>query len=59
MIPGAIEHDRVESQWKSWSISCDVHVRTVFVAVLVPDDVQGRIQRCVVKYDMVLSRYRR
>ena len=51
MIPGAIEHDRVESQWKSWSIGCDVHLRTVFVAVLVPDYVQGQIQRFVVKYD--------
>lgn len=51
MIPGMIEEDLVDSQWKPWSIGCDVHLRTVFVAVLVPDYVQGQIQRFVVKYE--------
>lgn len=51
MIPGMIEEDVVDSRWKTWSIGCDVHLRTVFVAVLIPDYVQGKIQRFVVKYD--------
>ncbi len=50
MIPGAIEEQLVDSQWKTWSIGCDVHLKTVFVAVLVPDYAQGLIQRFVVKY---------
>lgn len=52
MIPGAIEEDMVDSRWKTWSIGCDVHVKTVFAAVLIPDDNIGKIQRFVVKYDM-------
>ena len=32
MIPGAIEEDMVESQWKTWSIGCDVHLKTVCVS---------------------------
>lgn len=51
MIPGMIEEDVVDSRWKTWSIGCDVHLRTVFVAVLIPDYVHGKIQRFVVKYD--------
>ena len=51
MVPGVIEEALVDSQWKPWSIGCDVHLRTVFVAVLVPDYVQGQIQRFVVKYE--------
>lgn len=50
MIPGMIEEDVVDSHWKSWSIGCDVHLKTVFVAVLVPNYVKGEIQRFVVKY---------
>jgi transposase len=50
MIPGHIEQTQVDSQWKTWSIGCDVHLRTVFVAVLIPDYAQGRIDRFVVKY---------
>jgi hypothetical protein len=52
MLPGAIEEDMVDSRWKPWSIGCDVHLKTVFAAVLVPDDTIGKIQRFVVKYDM-------
>jgi hypothetical protein len=51
MIPGTIEEDVVDSQWKTWSIGCDVHLKTVFVAVLVPDYVRGQIERFVVKYE--------
>ncbi len=51
MIPGRIEQDQMDSQWKTWSIGCDVHLKTVFVAVLVPDYAQGQIQRFSVKYD--------
>lgn len=51
MIPGTIEEDSVDSRWKTWSIGCDVHLKTVFVAVLVPDYVKGKIQRFVVKYE--------
>lgn len=51
MVPGAIEEDRVDSRWKSWSIGCDVHLKTVFVAVLIPDYSEGTIQRSVVKYE--------
>jgi hypothetical protein len=51
MMPGIIEEEQVDSQWKTWSIGCDVHLRTVFVAVLVPDYVQGQIHRFVVKYE--------
>lgn len=50
MIPGHIEQTQVDSQWKTWSIGCDVHLRTVFVAVLIPDYAQGQIQRFAVKY---------
>jgi hypothetical protein len=52
MIPGAIEEDMVDSRWKTWSIGFDGHVKTVFVAVLIPDYSLGKIQRFVVKYDM-------
>ncbi len=51
MIPGAIEEDMVDSSWKTWSIGCDVHLKTVFVEVLIPDYVKGNIQRFVVKYE--------
>ncbi len=51
MVPGAIEEDRMDSQWKSWSIGCDVHLNTVFVAVLVPNYEAGTIHRSVVKYE--------
>ncbi len=51
MIPGSIEQDQMESQWKTWSIGCDVHLKTVFVAVLIPDYAQGQIQRFSVKYE--------
>ena len=50
MVPGRIEEDLVDSRWKTWSIGCDVHLRTVFAAVLIPDYVKGEIQRFVVKY---------
>ncbi len=40
MVPGTIEEDRVDSQWKTWSIGCDVHLKTVFVAVLVPNNMR-------------------
>jgi transposase len=50
MVPAAIEDDMVDSRWKTWSIGCDVHLRTVFVAVLIPDYTRGKIQRFVVKY---------
>lgn len=50
MVPGVIEEERVDSQWKPWSIGCDVHLKTVFVAVLVPDYAEGTIHRSVVKY---------
>jgi hypothetical protein len=50
MAPGVIEEERVDSQWKPWSIGCDVHLRTVFVAVLVPNYAEGTIHRSVVKY---------
>jgi hypothetical protein len=51
MVPGTIEEDQMKSQWKSWSIGCDVHLKTVFVAVLVPDYAEGTIDRSVVKYE--------
>ncbi len=51
MSPGTIEEERVDSQWTTWSIGCDVQVRTVFVAVLVPDYVQGQIHQFAVKYE--------
>ncbi len=51
MIPGTIEEELMDSRWKTWSIGCDVHVKTVCVAVLIPDDVKGKIQRFVVKYE--------
>ncbi len=51
MIPGKIEEDMVDSRWKTWSIGCDVHLKTVFVAVLIPDYTKGEIQRFVVKYE--------
>ncbi len=50
MIPGQIEQTQVDSQWKTWSIGCDVHLKTVFVAVLIPDYAQGQIERFAVKY---------
>jgi hypothetical protein len=50
MVPGEIEEDRIASQWKSWSIGCDVHLKTVFVAVLVPNYDEGPLHRSVVKY---------
>ncbi len=49
---GSIEEDMVDSRWKTWSIGFDVHLKTVFAAVLIPDDSIGKIQRFVVKYDM-------
>ncbi len=52
MIPGAIEEDMVDSRWNTWSIGWDVHVKTVFAAVFIPDYRLGKIQRFVVKYDM-------
>lgn len=52
MIPGIIEEDLVDSRWKTWSIGFDVHLKTVFAAVLIPDYTIGKIQRFVVKYDM-------
>ena len=52
MIPGAIEEDMVDSRWNTWSIGCDVHLKTVCAAVFIPDDSIGKIQRFVVKYDM-------
>jgi hypothetical protein len=52
MIPGAIEEDMVDSRWKTWSIGFDVHLKTVFAAVLIPDYSIGKIQRFVVKDDM-------
>ena len=51
MVPGTIEDDVVDSHWNTWSIGCDVHLKTVFVAVLIPDYSRGKIQRFVVKYD--------
>ena len=51
MVPGKIEEDQVDSQWKSWSIGCDVHLKTVFVAVLVPNYDEGTIHRSVVTYE--------
>ncbi len=44
MIPGDIEEDVVDSRWKTWSIGCDVHVKTVFAAVLISDYTIGKIQ---------------
>jgi hypothetical protein len=35
MIPGVIEEDMVDSRWKTWSIGFDVHLKTVFAAVLI------------------------
>jgi hypothetical protein len=52
LIPGAIEEDMVDSRWKTWSIGFDVHLKTVFAAVLIPDYSIGKIQRFVVKYEM-------
>ncbi len=52
MLPGAIEEDVVDSRWKTWSIGCDVHVKTVCAAVWIPDYSIGKIQRFVVKYEM-------
>jgi hypothetical protein len=51
MIPGTIEKDVVDSRWKTWSIGCDGHLKTVFVAVLIPNYAIGRIERFVVKYE--------
>ncbi|MCP4400022.1 MAG: hypothetical protein GY801_22285 [bacterium] len=42
MIPGAIEEDMVDSRWKTWSIGFDVHLKTVFAAVLIPDYSMGK-----------------
>jgi hypothetical protein len=52
MSPGSIEEDMVDSRWKTWSIGFDVHLKTVFAAVLIPDYSIDKIQRFVVKYDM-------
>lgn len=52
MLPGALEEDVVDSRWKTWSIGFDVHLKTVFAAVLISDYTIGKIQRFVVKYDM-------
>ena len=51
MVPGVIEEDQVDSRWKSWSIGCDVHLKTVFVAVLIPNYEEGTLHRSVVKYE--------
>lgn len=51
MVPGVIEEDQVDSRWKSWSIGCDVHLKTVFVAVLIPNYEAGTLHRSVVKYE--------
>ena len=52
MLPGMIAEDVVDSRWKTWSIGFDVHLKTVFAAVLIPDYTIGKIQRFVVKYEM-------
>lgn len=51
MVPGVIEEDQVDRRWKSWSIGCDVHLKTVFVAVLIPNYDEGTLHRSVVKHE--------
>jgi hypothetical protein len=51
MIPGKIEEEILDSSWKIWSIGFDVHLKTVFVAVLVPDYKENKIQRFICKYE--------
>ena len=51
MIPDKIEEDVLDSNWKIWSIGFDVHLKTVFVAVLVPDYQIGKIHRFLAKYE--------
>lgn len=59
MIPGDIEEDVVDSRWKTWSIGFDVHLKTLFAAVLIPDYRIGKIQRFVVKYDIACHSLRK
>ncbi len=51
MIPGKIEEEILDSSWKIWSIGFDIHLKTVFVAVLVPDYKENKIQRYICKYE--------
>jgi len=51
MIPGRVEEEILDSSWKIWSIGFDVHLRTVFVAVLVPDYKENKIQKFICKYE--------
>ncbi len=51
MIPGKIEEETLDSSWKIWSIGFDVHLKTVFAAVLVPDYKENKIQRFICKYE--------
>jgi len=51
MIPGEIEEEILDSSWKIWSIGFDVHLKTVFVAVLVPDYKINKINRFIAKYE--------
>ena len=51
MIPGKIEEEILDSSWKIWSIGFDIHLKTVFVAVLVPDYNIGKIHRFLGKYE--------
>ena len=50
MLPGKIEEEMLDSSWKVWSIGFDVHLKTVFVAVLIPDYTANTIQKFSGKY---------
>jgi hypothetical protein len=50
MLPGKIEEEMLDSSWKVWSIGFDVHLKTVFVAVLIPDYTANTIQKFSCKY---------
>jgi hypothetical protein len=51
MVPGKIEEEMLDSSFKIWSIGFDVHLKTVFAAVLVPDYKESKIQRFICKFE--------
>jgi len=51
MVPGKIEEEMLDSNWKIWSIGFDIHLKSVFAAVLVPDYKENKIQRFICKYE--------